>query len=266
MSNYTDYFSLDKESFVAIVTLNRPEKRNVIAQPFYEAMFELQKDLLQDKTIRAVAIIANGKHFSAGTDLDFIAKVGQQTEPGRALYNLSVFQKTFQFWRTFNLPVVAGIHGACLGSAIELAAACDFRICGDDAFFFLGEVMVGQSTDLGGTTNLTKLIGPGQTKRLMLTCERIDAREAARIGLVEKLVPAEKVKEETLATAQKMADFPPIAIQMAKKAINIATESSYAASLLAEEIQGIYCVSTKDKVEANKAMRDKSYKPNYTYE
>ena len=144
-----------------------------------------------------------------------------------------------------------------MGTAIELITACDIRIAADNAKFSLREVDVGISTDLGGTTRLTKLIGPGMTKLLAMTCEDIDAQEAARIRLVERVVPLGELDQTTLAYAEKLAAKPPIAVQMCKKCINIATDAGTSVGLLAEEIQGIYTVSTKDKAEAAAAMLEK---------
>ena len=110
-----------------------------------------------------------------------------------------------------------------------------------------------------GAIRLTKLIGPGMTKLLAMTCEDIDAQEAARIRLVERVVPLGELEQTTLAYAEKLAAKPPIAVQMCKKCINIATDAGTSVGLLAEEIQGIYTVSTKDKAEAAAAMLEKRH-------
>ena len=193
--------------------------------------------------------------LSAGIDLNYAkAVIGK---PGRSLYGVYHWQQAYRFWSECNLPVVVGIQGACMGTAIELITACDIRIAADNAKFSLREVDVGISTDLGGTTRLTKLIGPGMTKLLAMTCEDIDAQEAARIRLVERVVPLGELEQTTLAYAEKLAAKPPIAVQMCKKCINIATDAGTSVGLLAEEIQGIYTVSTKDKAEAAAAMLEK---------
>lgn len=236
--------------------LARPEKLNTISAPFYEAMIELQQtEIVGDHDLRAIALLADGRHFSAGIDLNYAkAVIGK---PGRSLYGVYHWQQAYRFWSECNLPVVVGIQGACMGTAIELITACDIRIAADNAKFSLREVDVGISTDLGGTTRLTKLIGPGMTKLLAMTCEDIDAQEAARIRLVERVVPLGELEQTTLAYAEKLAAKPPIAVQMCKKCINIATDAGTSVGLLAEEIQGIYTVSTKDKAEAAAAMLEK---------
>ena len=254
--SYQEFLSFERRGAVGIVRLARPEKLNTISAPFYEAMIELQQtEIVGDHDLRAIALLADGRHFSAGIDLNYAkAVIGK---PGRSLYGVYHWQQAYRFWSECNLPVVVGIQGACMGTAIELITACDIRIAADNAKFSLREVDVGISTDLGGTTRLTKLIGPGMTKLLAMTCEDIDAQEAARIRLVERVVPLGELEQTTLAYAEKLAAKPPIAVQMCKKCINIATDAGTSVGLLAEEIQGIYTVSTKDKAEAAAAMLEK---------
>ena len=261
---YTDFFSFERDGYVGIVRLARPKQLNTISAPFYEAMMELQQtEIVRNQDLRAIAMLADGRHFSAGIDLNYAKTV--IGKPGRSLYGVSYWQNAYRFWQDCNLPVVVGIQGACMGTAMELVAACDIRIAAENVKFSLREVDVGLSTDMGGTTRLTKLIGPGMTKFLALTCEDIGAEEAYRIHLVEKVVPLEQLEEVTLGYARKLASKPPIAVQMCKKCINIAADSSSAVALMAEEIQGIYTASTKDKKEASAAMFEKRQGV-YTYE
>lgn len=262
--SYEPYLSFRQDGHIGIVRLSRPEKLNTMSAPFFEAMIELQqKEIVGNFELRSVAILADGRHFSAGIDLEYAKTVIGL--PGRSLYGVYHWQHAYRFWSECNLPVVVGIQGACMGTAIELVTACDIRVAAKNSKFALREVDVGISTDLGGTTRLTKLIGPGMTKLLAMTCEDIDAAEAYRIGLVERIVPLEDLESATLGYAEKLASKPPIAVQMCKKCINIAADSSVSVGLLAEEIQGIYTVSTKDKSEAVSAMLEK--RPgNYTCE
>lgn len=188
-----------------------------MSAPFFEAMIELQEEkIIGNHELRSIALLADGKHFSAGIDLNYASTV--IGKPGRSLYGVKYWQRAYQFWHDCNLPVVVGIQGACMGTAIELAAACDFRIAAENARFALREVQVGISTDMGGTTRLTKLIGPGMTKLMALTCEDIYAQEAYRIGLVERLVSLEELESTTLGYARKMAELPPSRFRCAKSA------------------------------------------------
>ena len=254
--SYTEFLSFEQQEHLGIVRLARPQGLNTISAPFFEAMIELQQtEIVGNRELRAIAMLAEGKHFSAGIDLNYAKSV--IGTPGRSLYGIYHWRNAYKFWHDCNLPVVVGIQGACLGTAMELVAACDFRIAAENVRFALKEVEVGISTDLGGTTMMTKLIGPGMTKLLAMTCEQIDAAEARRIGLVERVVPLEQLEETTLNYGRILASKPPIAVQMCKKCVNLAMDAPVSAGLIAEEIQGIYTASTKDKAEASAAMVEK---------
>ncbi|MBO5557099.1 MAG: enoyl-CoA hydratase/isomerase family protein [Oscillospiraceae bacterium] len=254
---YTDCFSFEMRGHVGIIRLCRPDRLNTVNFDWYNGLVELeQKEIVGNTELRALAILADGKHFSAGIDLNFAKEVIGKN-PVYEVNMLHYMQECFRFLQYCNVPVVVGIQGACMGTAVELITACDFRICADNAKFSIREVQVGLGPDFGGSTRLVKLIGPGQARLLNLTCEDIDAQEAYRIGLVERLVPVAELEETTLRYAQKMADNPPLAVQMAKKCMNIAAEASYQASLIAEEIQSLHCITTQDKDEAVSALIEK---------
>ncbi len=254
---YQDYFSFEMKGHVGILRLCRPDRLNTVNYDWYNGLVELeQKEIVGNTELRAIAILADGKHFSAGIDLEF----AQSTIGKNPVYEVNMLhymQDCFRFLQYCHVPVVVGIQGACMGTAMELITACDFRICADNAKFSIREVQVGLGPDFGGSTRLVKLIGPGMARLLTMTCEDIDAQEALRIGLVERLVPKAELEETTLRYAQKLADNPPLAVQMTKKCMNIAAEASYQASLIAEEIQSLHCISTKDMREAVSAMREK---------
>lgn len=195
------------------------------------------------------------RHFSAGIDLNYAkAVIGK---PGRSLYGVYHWQQAYRFWSECNLPVVVGIQGACMAPPSSSSRRAISALPPTTRSFPCGRSTSASAPTSAGTTRLTKLIGPGMTKLLAMTCEDIDAQEAARIRLVERVVPLGELEQTTLAYAEKLAAKPPIAVQMCKKCINIATDAGTSVGLLAEEIQGIYTVSTKDKAEAAAAMLEK---------
>ena len=270
MSNgYEPYFTLEKKDHIATIHLSRPEKRNTIASPFWDALICLQSELINDKSIRVVVILADGKHFSAGTDLDDLKKDRKQMEfgNGRANYLIQNWQRAFHFFEEFDIPVIAGIHGACLGSAIEFVAAADVRIAAENSYYFMGEVKSGMCTDLGGTTRLTRLLGRSQAMRLLLTAEKIDAREALRIGLVDKVVPNDDLQAAVMDMARTIASMSPFAVMTTKRIVNVAAEGSMAAALAAERVNSSYVTQTNDRLAAMKAMveefRGGEYKPQF---
>ncbi len=251
MQNDTLLFS--REDSVGIVTLNRPEALNTVNPELLEALEEIQQYIEKDKSIRSVVINANGDHFSAGIDLKMLRLASSEY----VLENLTWLQKLYSRWQEWPIPVIAAIHGICYGSGVELILGCDIRIAAEDSRLAIPEVRFALSPDMGGTTRLTKLVGSGQAKRLIIGCEEIDAAEALRIGLVEIVVPREKLMERALKLAHKMVSLPPAAINFAKKGINLADESSVAAGLLFEQAQSTFCCGTEDLKEAIDAFMEK---------
>lgn len=242
-----------REGAVAIITLNQPEKLNVVNQEMLQELDRLQNDIEEDRSVRAVIINANGDHFSAGIDLNLLQQVSSQF----VLDKLTWLQRLYSRWQEMPIPVIAAVHGVCYGSGVELILGCDIRIASEDVRLSIPEVAFGLSPDMGGTTRLTQLVGIGQAKRLILGCDVIDSQEALRIGLVEVVVPKEKLQERALKMAKKMAGLPPVAVRFAKKGINLANESSAAAGLLFEQAQSAFCCGTEDQNEAIKAFFEK---------
>lgn len=266
---YAPYFTVEKKDYIATVTLSRPEKYNTIGAPFYYALLAVKDELINDKSIRVVVLLADGKHFSAGTDLEYLSQDRKKMEDGRgrALYGIQQWQEGFGFFEDFDIPVIAGIQGACLGSGIELAASCDIRIASENSNYFMGEVKTGMCTDLGGATRLTRLLGRSQALRLLLTAERIGAQEALRIGLVDLVVPNEDLRKVTMDYAKTIAKMSPFAVMTTKRVVNIAAESGLRAGLAAERIQSGYVTQTKDRLSAIRAMMaGGDYAPEFTLE
>ena len=198
---------------------------------------EIQNLIHADKSILAVLINAEGEHFSAGVDLAYLQKVDSQF----ILDNLQWLQERYSFWQNMPMPVVAAINGLCYGSAMEFILGCDIRMAADNAQFSIPEVRFGLSPDMGGTTRLTKLVGIGQAKRMILACDEIPAAEALAIGLVEYVVPIDELQVRAMKLVKRLAGLPPVAVRFAKKGINVAHESSVTSALLFEQAQSTFC-------------------------
>lgn len=242
-----------REGAVAVITLNQPEKLNVVNWEFLTELEEIQNTIEKDSSIGAVVINANGDHFSAGIDLKLLQQVSSQF----VLEKLVWLQRLYSRWQDMPIPVIAAIQGVCYGSGVELILGCDIRIASEDVRLSIPEVAFGLAPDMGGTTRLTQLVGIGQAKRLILGCDVIDSQEALRIGLVEMVVAKEQLNERALKMAQKIAGMPPVAVRFAKKGINLANESSVAAGLLFEQAQSAFCCGTEDQNEAISAFFEK---------
>ncbi len=242
-----------KEGNVAIVTLNRPQAFNCMNEEMWSEMSIVQERIEDDDDIRAVVIRAAGDKFSAGIDISLLGKHNSQY----IFKTLNRTQNIFTRWEVMNPPVICAIKGICFGAATELALACDIRIAAKDAVFGLQEVNFGLSPDVGGSQRLTRTVGPSQAKRIILACEKIDAKEALRIGLADKLCEVDDLEAQAMSLAQRIAEKPPVAVRFAKKAINVAMESSLQAGLLYEQAQSVYCFQTEDMKEAVSAFFEK---------
>lgn len=248
-----DWLLFSKENGVATITLNHPETFNAVNQALINELEKVQLLIEQDKTIRAVIINANGEHFSAGIDLKMLRQANSQ----QIMDHLAWLQQVYGRWQEWPIPVIAAVQGLCYGSGVELILGCDIRIASDDARLSIPEVRFALAPDMGGTTRLTKLVGAGQAKRLIMGCEEIGADEALRMGLVEIVVPRDQLMERALKLARKMASLPPVGLRFAKKGINVASESSVAAGLLFEQAQSTFCCGTADLKEAIDAFFEK---------
>jgi len=250
--NEGKFLKFEKKDLVGVLTINNPPL-NIVGYDFFLELAEFQQIIEKEKTIRALVINAVGNHFSAGIDLNYLKSASSQY----VLENILFLQRLYSRWQEWAIPVIAAVQGMCIGSAVELIAGCDFRVAADNAKFSLPEVNFGLSPDMGGTTRITKLVGPSQAKRLIMLCEEVDAAEALRIGLVEYVVPAEELTEKAMKMARRMASSPPAAVGFAKKGINVAMDSSVATGLLFEQAQSTYCCGTADQKEAISAFLEK---------
>lgn len=252
MADYK-HFLISKEGPIAILTINRADKFNTMGPAVWQEMAEVEREFDAMTDLRAVIINAAGPHFSAGIDLNDLGTFNSEL----VLKTVAWSQAVYSYWETFPVPVIAAVQGICYGSGTELILACDIRIAAKNARIAIPEVRFGLAPDMGGTTRLTKLVGSGQAKRMIIACEEVDADEAKSIGLVEKVVENEQLMGEAMKMAQRIANMPPVAVKMAKKGINLAVESSRMAGLLFEQAQSVYCCGTRDQKEAVAAFFEK---------
>ncbi|NLV16621.1 MAG: enoyl-CoA hydratase/isomerase family protein [Syntrophomonadaceae bacterium] len=244
---------INREDNVAIVTLNRAKQFNTLNHEVWQEIHDAARAVEEMGDIRAVVINAAGDNFSAGLDVNYLSQGSSE----HIMKNANWLQSIYTVWEDFPVPVIAAVQGICYGGATEFILACDIRIAAANARIAIPEVRFGLAPDMGGTTRLPKLVGPGQAKRLILACEEIDAEEAKAIGLVEVVVETEKLMERALKMAHKIAGMPPVAVYMGKKGINLAAESSRRAGLLFEGAQSVYCCGTDDMKEAVSAFFEK---------
>lgn len=241
---------LDK---IAILTINRQDKLNALNYKVHVESVSALEELKHDEAIRVLIITGAGdKSFIAGADIsEFVGKT--------AVEQRKIFQEKtlFNSIESFPKPVIAMINGYCLGGGCEVALSCDIRVASDKARLGQPEINLGIIPGGGGTQRLTRLVGEGKAMELILTGEMIDAQTALSIGLVNHVFPHEQLREKTLEMASKIAEKSPIALQIAKEAVKIASRSNLDEGLRREIDLFSICFSTEDKEEGVKAFLEK---------
>jgi enoyl-CoA hydratase len=244
---------LDRQGRVAIITINRPDKRNALNIKTREEGAALLDQLREDDSVGVVVFTGAGdKAFIAGADIGEFA--GRTAITQR---EVMTSRSLFTAIDTFPKPVIAMINGYCLGGGCELALACDIRIASENASFGQPEINLGIIPGGGGTQRLTRLIGEGKAMELILTGDIIDARTAFTIRLVNHVVPADQLQAKTLEMANRIAEKSPIALQLAKEAVKLASKSNLDEGLRREVDLFALCFSTEDKNEGVSAFLEK---------
>jgi len=199
----------EKTDGIAVITMNRPDRRNALNPTLVSEMTSALEETRNDEKIKTVIISGGKKFFCAGMDLK---------EPSENL--LDEIRKLYRLIENFDTPVIAAINGHCLAGGLEMAISCDLRIAAEDATLGLPEIRFGALAIGGATQRLPRLIGMGKAKELHFTGDPIDAKEAYRIGLVNKIVPAQSVMDEARKMADTLALRSRSALKMAKFLIN----------------------------------------------
>lgn len=252
MSSY-ETIQIEKRGAVAVLTINRPEKLNALNSKVHAEGIEALKELRHDDATRVLVIKGAGeKSFVAGADISEFA--GQTAVTERNLFNEPTL---FNSIDNFPKPVIAMIGGFCLGGGCELALACDIRLASEKARFGQPEINLGIIPGGGGTQRLTRLVGEGKAMQMILTGEMIDARAAYDLGLVNDVFTPEELETKTFEMANKIAEKSPIALQMAKEAVKLASKSNLDEGLRREIDLFAICFSTEDKEEGVAAFLEK---------
>ncbi len=243
----------EKKENIGLLTINRPEKMNAISQELTVELSLFLDEIENDDELRVIVITGAGdKAFVAGADINELvdrdARLGRRVSRER--------QEIFSRIENLHVPVIAAVNGYALGGGLELALACSIRICSEKAQFGAPEVKLGIIPGDGGTQRLPRLVGQGRAMEMIITGDFIDAQEAYRIGLVNKVFPPEKLKEEAMELAKKIASRPPLAVRYAKEAVNRSQEDSASGFALESYLHALSC-TTEDKKEGVSAFLEK---------
>jgi len=216
---------LEKDAAIATITFHNPKALNALTEEIFTGMEALLDELETDTAVRVIILTGAGdKAFVAGGDISHLATLDADGARQFAL----LAQRIIDRIENFPKPVIAAINGFCLGGGNELAMGCDLRVAADSAKFGQPEVKLGIIPGFAGTQRLARLVGKGRAKEMIYTGEMIDAVEACRIGLVNRVVAKDRLMEEVRALAMKMCDKSASAIRFSKDAIDNGLEMDFA--------------------------------------
>lgn len=238
---------------IAYITVNRPQSMNALSNEVLDELYAAFTAVSKDPEVKAVILTGEGKAFVAGADISQM--VSLSTLEGRAM--MIKGQNVMNLIESVDKPVIGAINGFALGGGCELAMACDMRIASEKAKFGQPEVNLGIIPGFGGTQRLPRLVGKGMGKYLIMTAEMIDAQEAYRIGLVEKVVPAEELMGAAEKVARTIMSKAPIAIRAAKLSVNNGISLDIRTGVAFEGEALVAPFSSEDKVEGMKAFLEK---------
>ena len=243
----------DKKDGIGYVAMNRPKALNALNTEVLTELDDVFRAIDKDDEVRVAIVTGEGRSFIAGADIAQMSELNGTEGRDMTIQG----QKVMELIESINKPVIAAVNGFALGGGNELAMACDIRIASEKAKFGQPEVNLGIIPGYGGTQRLPRLVGKGMAKKLIYSAEMIDAQEAYRIGLVDEVVPAEELMEAAEKLAKTIMSKAPIAIKMAKVAINngINTDLTIGVQFEAESYTSTFV--SEDRVEGMKAFVEK---------
>jgi enoyl-CoA hydratase/carnithine racemase len=249
-----DRILFDISEHVAYVRLNRPDKRNGVDLPMFEALVATGKRLASDRSVRAVVLSGEGPSFCAGLDFAAFMAMGAaserllEREPGSPA-NLA--QRACWIWSELPVPVIAAIRGAAFGAGLQLALACDLRLVGDDARMSVMEIRYGLVPDMTASKTLLQLVRSDLARELVYTGRIVAADEAVAIGLATRR--CDDPVADALALAQKIAEHSPRAVRAAKRLCNEAPDLDVAAAFARETELQLELLGMPEQLEAVQA-------------
>ncbi|MBC7343330.1 MAG: enoyl-CoA hydratase/isomerase family protein [Clostridia bacterium] len=254
----------EKDQGIAVIKLARPHVLNALRDRTWQEIDQVITDLRGDKDIRVLVFTGEGRAFSVGADIkemgeDFQGKVNFFEVRKSVLRMQRITQEIINLQQ----PTIAAVNGYALGAGAELAILCDLRVASEKAEFGFPEVKVGLFETNGVTHILPGLVGLGRAKELMLTGNTVDAGEALRIGLVEKVVPHERLMEEAKKLARRIAANAPVSTSLVKRCLNTGAAATLETALTYETEAVMACLLTEDVREGMLAFlegREPSFK------
>ena len=266
-------FQIDIENHIANLVLSRPNELNTMSRDFWVELGDVLEEINRDSEIRVVVMSSTGKHFCAGMDLNAFSngvdnipddKKPDHARIGEAVYRVAKeLQEYISTLEKIRVPVIAAIHGGCIGGAVDLVTACDIRLASDDAFFCIQEINIGMAADVGTLQRLPKIIPDSKMREMAYTGRRMYSAEAKETGLVSDTYKSqEDMLKAANSLAKEIASKSPVAIYGLKAVMNYSRDHSVSESLEYNALWSGAMLSQKDMTEAmtaNIEKRDASF-------
>ncbi len=249
----------ENEGAVRIITLDRPKALNALNGQLMNELTDALTKADRDDSVGAIVLTGSQKAFAAGADIKEMAGKSYMD-----VYKEDFITANWEEAARTRKPIIAAVAGYALGGGCELAMMCDFILAADNAKFGQPEITIGAIPGAGGTQRLTRFIGKSKAMEMCLTGRMMDAEEAERCGLVSRIIPADKLLEEAIAVAQKIASFSRPIVMMAKECVDRAYETSLAEGVLFERRVFHSVFATEDQSEGMKAFAEKR-SPNFKH-
>jgi enoyl-CoA hydratase/carnithine racemase len=243
------------------VVLNRPEKRNAFNQELIAALGDALRDTAADPDVHVVVLRGAGAMFSSGVDLSELAAMSGRVELLRPFRKL--WLDVANLIEEMPKATVCQIHGGCIGGALETALACDLRTMAADAITGLPETRIGLIPDVGGSSRLPQVVGLGRAKELIMTGKLVDGTEAERIGLVNRVAPAEELDAVTQQLVDELLVCAPVAVGLAKRVVDASARPALSTTLELEVALQDSCARTADFAEGARAFAERR-QPEFT--
>ncbi len=260
----SEVVTTERHGHVTIVWLDRPEKLNAMAAGFWEDFPRIVAAIGADTTTRAVVVAARGKAFTVGIDVAELGADGAVGSPSDVTERMALYRKIKRMQHTFSSlaecpqPVIAAVHGWCIGAGIDLITACDIRLSSADAVFSVRETKMALVADVGTLQRLPRIVDPGRVAELVYTGKDFAAAEAADMGLVTRVLPdREAVVKDAIELATEIAANSPLVVQAAKEVLRNTADRSIAEQLDYVALWNAAFLHSADLAEAVRSFVEK---------
>lgn len=253
----TTHILYDITDRIATITLNRPDVMNALGGAMREDLFARLQQAEHESAVRCVIITGAGNAFCAGGDIASMAEMQSQNDASVLKQRMTLGGKVVQFIRQMSKPVIAAINGAAAGAGMNLALACDMRYGSDRARFAESFVKIGLVPDWGGHYLLTQLVGTSRAMELIMTGDRIDAEEALRLGIINRMFPHDTFQQEVRNFAKRLAEGPAETLAQIKRGVYIGATGTLAETLTHEEQAQSSVFLSDDAKEGMRAFLEK---------